>query len=152
VPGRYSLLERRPTLPRGQPKAELILSLSDDERQTLKTWASRPKSTQQLAQRARIVLTCAAGLDNKVVAAQLGVTTQTVGKRRRRFVERRRDGLADQPRPGAPCPVTDQAVKRVITKTPETKPKSATPGAPEAWPRPPGWASPPSVASGGRSA
>ena len=37
--------------------SELILS--DDERQTLKTWAARPKSTQQLAARSRIVLACA---------------------------------------------------------------------------------------------
>ena len=50
-------------MPHGRRKAELILT--DDERQTLKTWASRPKSTQQLAQRARIVLACADGLDNK---------------------------------------------------------------------------------------
>ena len=53
-----------------RPMAEL--RLSDDEKQTLKTWASRPKSTQRLATRARIVLTCAEGLDNKAVAARLG--------------------------------------------------------------------------------
>ena len=35
----------------GRPKAPLILS--DDERQKLQTWASRPKSTQRLATRAR---------------------------------------------------------------------------------------------------
>ena len=37
----------------GRPKAPLILS--DDERQKLQTWAARPKSTQRLALRARIV-------------------------------------------------------------------------------------------------
>lgn len=111
-------------MPRGRRKAELILS--DDERQTLKTWAGRPKSTQQLAQRARIVLACADGLDNKAVAAKLGVTTQTVGKWRRRFIERRLDGLADQPRPGAPRKVTDEDVEKVVTKTLETKPRSAS--------------------------
>src|SRR5438270_10540507 len=108
-------------MPLGRRKAELILS--DDERQTLKTWASRPKSTQQLAQRARIVLTCAEGLDNKRVAAKLGVTTQTVGKWRKRFLEQRLGGLADQERPGAPRKVTDEDVERVITRTLETKPK-----------------------------
>ena len=46
----------------GRPKAPLILS--DDERQKLETWATRPKSTQRLATRARIVLACAEGLDN----------------------------------------------------------------------------------------
>jgi len=111
-------------MPRGRRKPELILS--DDERQTLKTWASRPKSTQQLAQRARIVLMGADGLDNKGVAARLGVTTQTVGEWRARFVERRLDGLADQPRPGAPRKVTDEDVEKVVTRTLETKPKNAT--------------------------
>ena len=64
-------------MPLGRRKAELILT--GDERQTLKTWAGRPKSTQRLATRSRIVLACAEGLDNKDVAARLGITTQTVG-------------------------------------------------------------------------
>jgi transposase len=111
-------------MPRGRPKAEL--TLTDDERRTLKTWAARPKSSQQLAQRARIVLACADGSDNKAVAARLGVTTQTVGKWRKRFLGQRLDGLADQPRPGAPRKVTDADVEQVITRTLETKPKDAT--------------------------
>src|SRR3954465_15053721 len=107
-----------------RPMAEL--SLSDDERQTLKTWASRPKSTQRLATRARIALACAEGLDNKSVAARLRVGTVTVGTWRRRFVERRLAGLADEPRPGAPRTISDADVERVITQTLETKPKAAT--------------------------
>src|SRR4051794_28133603 len=107
-----------------RPMAELILS--DDERQTLKTWASRPKSTQRLATRARIVLACAAGQDNKAVAAKLGVCSATVGTWRRRFVERRLEGLADEPRPGAPRTISDADVERVVTRTLETRPKAAT--------------------------
>jgi hypothetical protein len=45
-----------------RPMPELVLT--DDERQTLPTWANRPKSTQRLATRARIVLACAEGLEN----------------------------------------------------------------------------------------
>jgi len=111
-------------MPRGRPKAELVLT--DDERQALQTWAARPKSTQQLAQRARIVLACADGLDNQAVAAKLGVTTQTVGRWRRRFTESRLEGLVDQPRPGAPRKVSDKDVEDVITRTLESKPKAAT--------------------------
>ena len=55
-----------------------------------------------MALRARIVLGCAAGLSNKSVAARERVTVQTVGKWRRRFVERGLDGLLEEPRPGAP--------------------------------------------------
>ena len=107
-----------------RPMAELVLT--DDERQTLTTWASRPKSTQRLATRARIVLACAEGLENKAVAARLRVCSATVGTWRRRFVERRLEGLADEPRPGAPRKITDADVERVVTRTLETKPKDAT--------------------------
>src|SRR5947209_17390819 len=99
----------------GRPK--LVLTLTDDERQKLETWASRPKSTQRLATRARIVLACAEGLDNKSVAARLGVCTATVGTWRGRFVERRLDGLTDEPRPGAPRKFSDADIERVVTRT-----------------------------------
>ena len=62
----------------------------------------RPKSAQALAQRSRIVLEAAAGNSNTVVARKLGITKQTVGKWRQRFVDQRLDGLLDESRPGAP--------------------------------------------------
>jgi transposase len=108
----------------GRPKAPLILS--DDERLKLETWAARPKSTQRLALRARIVLACAEGLDNTDVAARLRVNPVTVGKWRNRFLADRLEGLADEPRPGAPRTITDAMVERIITKTLEEKPKAAT--------------------------
>ncbi len=107
-----------------RPKPELVLS--DDERQTLTTWAHRPKSTQRLALRARIVLACVAEPSNRAVAALLGVCAATVGTWRQRFVARRLEGLADEPRPGAPRTVTDADVERVVTRTLETKPAHAT--------------------------
>ncbi len=107
-----------------RPKPEL--ALSDDERQTLTRWANRPKSAQRLALRARIVLACAEEPSNKAVAARLGVCRGTVNTWRARFVARRLDGLADEPRPGAPRTVTDEAVERVVTRTLETKPTNAT--------------------------
>lgn len=107
-----------------RPKPELVLS--DDERETLATWAGRPKSTQRLALRARIVLACAGESSNKAVAARLGVCAATVGTWRGRFVARRLEGLADEPRPGAPRAVSDAAVEQVVTRTLETKPSNAT--------------------------
>jgi len=108
----------------GRPKAPL--SLSDDERQKLQTWANRPKSTQRLAIRARIVLDCAEGLDNKQVAARLRISLVTVGKWRKRFLDNRLEGLTDEPRPGAPRKILDSKVEEVVTKTLEEKPKAAT--------------------------
>jgi transposase len=104
----------------------LALTLADDERQTLETWARRPKSAQRLATRARIVLACAEGQSNGEVATRLGLNRTTVGKWRQRFLDARLDGLADEPRPGAPRTITDAQVEQVITKTLESKPKAAT--------------------------
>jgi len=108
----------------GRPKAELILS--DEERQTLARWARRPKSSQQLALRSRIILACGSGRTNQQVAQDLRVSMPTVGKWRSRFVARRLDGLLDEPRPGAPRTISDEQVEAVIVKTLETKPAHAT--------------------------
>ena len=108
----------------GRPKAEL--ELTDNERETLERWARRPKSSQLLALRSRIVLACGRGLTNTQVSSELGVTMPTVGKWRQRFVERRLDGLLDEPRPGAPRKISDADVERVVTQTLESKPPHAT--------------------------
>src|SRR5262245_59533691 len=99
----------------GRPKPPLPLSRV--EREELQRWASRRKTAQALALRSRIVLRCAAGLTNGEVARELGVTTQTVGKWRQRFVERRGDGLLDEPRPGPPRKLSDSDVERVVRMT-----------------------------------
>lgn len=100
--------------------------LTEAERETLQRWARRPKSPMSLAQRSRIVLGCAEGLDSTEVAARVGVHQATVGKWRKRFVERRLDGLVDEPRPGAPRTITDDDVEAVVVKTLEDKPSDAT--------------------------
>ncbi len=89
------------------------LVLSHEERETLDRWARRPKSAQSLALRCRIVLTCGEEDSNTVVAAGLELDRHTVGKWRSRFVERRLDGLHDEPRAGAPRIVSDDDVERV---------------------------------------
>jgi len=54
------------------------------------------------------------------------VTVQTVGKWRRRFVERGLDGLLDEPRPGVPRKIDDAKVESVIVQTLESQPPAAT--------------------------
>jgi transposase len=109
---------------RGRPKAPLILT--DEERETLGRWSRRPKSAQALALRARIVLACAEGKTNKAVAEEVGVWPQTVTKWRGRFVRQRLEGLADEPRPGAPRTIADEQVEAVVVATLEELPKEAT--------------------------
>lgn len=109
---------------KGRGKAEL--KLTEDERQKLELIARRPKTSQRSAQRARIILACAQGIDNKQVAATLKVSAPTVGKWRARFLRTRLESLGDAPRRGAPRRITDVQVEQVVTKTLEQKPAHAT--------------------------
>ncbi len=103
-----------------------MLLLTTEERQRLQSLAHRSRSAPFLARRARIVLLCAEGRDNKIVARRLHVTPATVGKWRGRFVRDRLEGLYDEPRPGARRTITDEQVEQVIIRTLETTPWGAT--------------------------
>lgn len=108
----------------GRPKQTPVLT--DAERETLQRWERRPKGTQSLAVRSKIVLSAATGVTDAVIAQDLGVNAATVRKWRTRFVARRLDGLVDEPRPGAPRTVTDEHVEAVIVKTLDETPVDAT--------------------------
>lgn len=108
----------------GRPTA--AISLSDEEREVLRRYERRRKTSQQLALRSRIVLECAEGKNNVQVATALGVTPHTVGKWRTRFAADSIDGLVDAPRPGQPRKVGDDKVEEVIVATLETLPKGAS--------------------------
>lgn len=104
----------------------VFIELSEEERAQLESWARRRTSTQALAQRCRVVLLAAEGLNNTEIAERLGVHRPMVRKWRSRFAEFRLDGLIDEPRPGKPRTITDEQVEEVIVKTLESTPKDAT--------------------------
>src|SRR5881396_1296541 len=76
--------------------------------------------------RAEIVLLAADGATNLAIAEQLGVTRVTVATWRKRFAAKRLDGLADEPRPGAPRKIGDEKIAEVVMTTLETMPAAAT--------------------------
>jgi transposase len=108
----------------GRPRAELVVSPED--RETLSRWIARGKTSHALATRARIVLLSSDGLSNTAVASKVGVINNTVGKWRRRFIERGCAGLLDEPRCGAPRKIGDDQIEAVVVKTLESTPKDAT--------------------------
>ena len=108
----------------GRPLAQI--TVTDEQRSMLENWVRRPKTGQALALRAKIILACAEGKPNGVVAQQMRVRQQTVGKWRSRFVSKGLEGLLDEPRPGTPRRVSDADVEKVLTTTLESIPRDAT--------------------------
>ena len=108
----------------GKPAVAIALTVA--ERVELEGLASRRRTAQGLARRARIVLAAAEGLENQVIARTLDADENTVGKWRRRFAERRIEGLRDEPRPGAPRQIGDAEIAETIRLTLETTPPDAT--------------------------
>ena len=102
------------------------LTLSDPERAELEGLAGRRKTAQALALRARIILSCAEGKENKEVAVSLNVHPMTAGKWRRRFLSHRIEGLRDDPRSGAPRQIDDGRIEAVVVRTLESQPDGAT--------------------------
>ena len=98
-------------------RVAVTISLSDDERAELEALSRRRKTSQGLARRARIVLAAAEGLENKEVAVRLEASADTVGKWRRRYAAEGLDGLYDEPRPGAPRQIGDDAIAEAVRLT-----------------------------------
>ena len=107
-------------------RVAVAIDLSAAERREIEDLARRRRTAQGLARRARIVLLSAEGLENKKIAAELGAAADTVGKWRRRFAERRLEGLYDEPRPGAPRRIGDDAIAETVRRTLEETPVDAT--------------------------
>jgi FixJ family two-component response regulator len=74
----------------GRPKVALILT--EDERVQLNSLAHLSRTAPHLARRARIILACVEGVDNKVVAKRLRMSQVTVCKWRARFIGERLTG------------------------------------------------------------
>jgi transposase len=108
----------------GRPKKPLVLT--EEERERLESLAHRARSQALLARRARVVLACAEGLENKMVAHKLRCSVGMVGKWRARFLKGGLEALYDEPRPGTPRTVSDAQVEQVVIQTLESTPRGET--------------------------
>ena len=105
-------------------RVALQIELTNEERAELTKLARSKRTSVRLAQRARIVLLAAQGLQNTDIATQVGVGRVQVSRWRERYAQSRLAGIErDLPR-GAPPVRVD--VARLITLTTESKPAAAT--------------------------
>src|SRR5262249_62038352 len=102
----YGVHDEAPVLEHGPLKAHLTITAED--RAELVRWTKLPKTSNALAQRARILLRCADGIPNSQVAREFRVNNDTVGKWRSRYVQRGLAGLLDEPPCRAPRPISDE--------------------------------------------
>jgi len=109
----------------GRPKKQ-TLTLTSEEAASLKGLAMRVRTARHLAFRAKIILRCAVGDSDVAIAAAMRSSRTTIGKWRRRFVEKRLDGLHDEPRPGAEREISDDQIEAVVIKTLESTPRGRT--------------------------
>ena len=108
----------------GRIAAEVVLS--KDEREQLKAFAHARSLAHAQVVRARIVLMAADRLTNTVIAQKLRTSRETVGKWRRRYLERGIEGIYDEVRPGRPRSYDDEQVAELIQRTLDSTPEGAT--------------------------
>lgn len=109
----------------GRPTAPLVLT--EEERAYLKQQARQEEaSARSMSERCQIVLRCADGIASKMVAAELGIHENTVGKWRRRFLRDRVEGLFDADRSGRPRTINDDQIAAVIERTLQSTPQDGS--------------------------
>lgn len=77
--------------------------LSEAERKELEQIANKYTLPYYIVVRAKAVLMAAQGYENTTIGERLSLPRQIVSKWRKRFFEKRLDGLADKPRSGRPA-------------------------------------------------
>jgi putative transposase len=90
-----------------------MIVLSDSERSSLEKMI-QPTMQYRYVQRAKVILMASEGKSNDEIIAASGLAKVAVCKWKKRFVERRIDGLKDLPRSGAPTKYTHNDVLKVI--------------------------------------
>lgn len=112
------------------------VDLTDDERRELEGLVRRHKTGQQLADRARIVLRAASGLNNSEIGRELALEPDTVRLWRQRWLGFAgvaladlsvADRLADAPRSGTPARITPEQVCRIMALACEAPGESGRP-------------------------
>jgi hypothetical protein len=83
-------------------KSPFQIVLSEQEERELGVRSRKYTLAYFQVQRAKMILMAAEGMNNDEIAARLDTRREVVCFWRKRFVEKRLDGLEERPRPGRP--------------------------------------------------
>jgi transposase len=104
------------------------VALNPEQRTALEHIARQCSLPARLVERARIVLRADEGLENKLIAAQMGIMPEKVARWRKRFLDGDIAAIEkDDPlRPGRTRTITEPQVRKIIEMTLHQKPPNAT--------------------------
>jgi transposase len=93
-----------------------VIDVTPEERAVLRRRLASPTTTQRDALRARIVLLRSEGHKEEKIAADIGVSINTVSLWSRRFEEKGLDGLKDAPGRGRKPWLAPEKIRKVVTE------------------------------------
>jgi len=102
------------------------VTLDPGQREQLEAFARSRSLPHALVVRAKIVLEAAGGAQSLHIGRKLGVSRETVGKWRGRFVAAGIEGLYDEYRSGRPRSIEDERISQLVSRTLRSRPKGAT--------------------------
>src|SRR5271157_4925572 len=102
------------------------IEIDADTRQQVEAFARSRSLPHGLVVRAKIILLACDGMRNIAIAQEIGLSRESVGKWRSRFVERGLNGLYDELRPGRPRQIEEERIASMITKTLRSTPRGHT--------------------------
>jgi transposase len=103
------------------------VTVTNEQRSVLESWARGRSTPVRLMQRARIVLLAAGGRENKDIAVEIGATPLLVSRWRKRFVQLGLPGIAkDAPGRGRKPVSRDAVATKIIEMTTQQRPPNAT--------------------------
>lgn len=108
-------------------KTAPVIKLTETERTRLESLTRGRCISVRMAERARIILLAADGLENQEIGESLNISRQKVGRWRARYATKGIAGIEkDAPRPGRPVIHTRDDKKEIIRKTLKETPQNAT--------------------------
>jgi len=104
------------------PRVATIPSCTPEQRNELQLLADSRVKEARLVERAKIILACLDGQQNKEIAEKLSILPGTAGRWRQRFLASGLAGLHDAPRSGKPATYGPDLRQRLLAKLEEKPP------------------------------
>ena len=103
------------------------ITLTEQDRARLQTYARGRRVAARLVERSSIVLLAAEGKQDTAIAELLSISRQKTARWRKRLLRLGVAGLQkDAPRPGRPRTISAAKISEVVTKTTQSRPANAT--------------------------